>query len=248
VRTSVGVHVARVRGVVSHRERQRMFVAVGGRLHDRRSVRRLVPTLRQPHRWLRSQIPQPVRVAGAPSGRDEEQTFLVPVNNTTGVVRSRRPTPPAPITATVVPGSTPAVLIAAPTPVITEQPTSAAMSIPMSSGILTNPEAGVSEYSAKPLTLASRVRRAEILRDPKFVLDHIHGDDLPRAGQPCPLDDVAAAPTRRRQEPAGEHARLHRKPAAARRVSVRSIVRRIGAERTCSARMGGNPSSRKLMR
>lgn len=110
MRTPVGVHVARVRGVVSHRERQQMFVAVGGRLHDRRSVRRLVPTLRQPHRWLRSQIPQPVRVAGAPSGRDEEQTFLVPVNNTTGVVRSRRPTPPAPITATVVPGSTPAVL------------------------------------------------------------------------------------------------------------------------------------------
>jgi hypothetical protein len=38
------------------------------------------------------------------------------------------PTPPQPMTATVAPGSTRAVLITAPTPVITQQPTSAATS------------------------------------------------------------------------------------------------------------------------
>ena len=38
------------------------------------------------------------------------------------------PTPPQPITATVAPGSTRAVLITAPTPVTTPQPTSAASS------------------------------------------------------------------------------------------------------------------------
>ena len=40
-----------------------------------------------------------------------------------------RPTPPQPKTATVVPGCTLAVLIAAPAPVITPQPTSDACSI-----------------------------------------------------------------------------------------------------------------------
>ena len=48
-----------------------------------------------------------------------------------------RPTPPQPITATVVPGSTLAALNTAPTPVITPHPTSAARSIGISSSIFT---------------------------------------------------------------------------------------------------------------
>ena len=48
-----------------------------------------------------------------------------------------RPTPPAPNTATVAPGSTRAVLSTAPTPVVTPQPISAARSSGMSSRIFT---------------------------------------------------------------------------------------------------------------
>ena len=50
-----------------------------------------------------------------------------------------RPTPPAPYTATVEPGFTRAVLRAAPTPVVTPQPISAAMSNGTSLSIGTTP-------------------------------------------------------------------------------------------------------------
>ena len=47
-----------------------------------------------------------------------------------------RPTPPQPITATVLPGSIAAVWMTAPTPVVTPQPIRAARSSGMSSRIL----------------------------------------------------------------------------------------------------------------
>ena len=47
------------------------------------------------------------------------------------------PTPPQPMIATVEPGSTPAVLSAAPTPVVTPQPMSASWSSGTSVSILT---------------------------------------------------------------------------------------------------------------
>ena len=53
-----------------------------------------------------------------------------------------RPTPPQPITATVLPGCTPAVLIAAPTPVVTPQPTSDACGNGMSGSICTAATSG----------------------------------------------------------------------------------------------------------
>ena len=55
------------------------------------------------------------------------------------------PTPPHPKTATDVPGSTPAVLIAAPTPVVTPQPTSAATSMGMSLSMGTAATSGTTE-------------------------------------------------------------------------------------------------------
>ncbi len=58
------------------------------------------------------------------------------------------PTPPQPMTATLAPGSTRAVLITAPTPVITPHPTSAAISNGTSSGILTAPSCGTVISSA----------------------------------------------------------------------------------------------------
>ena len=59
------------------------------------------------------------------------------------------PTPPQPMTATVAPGSTRAVLITAPTPVITPQPTSAASSYGTSAAIFTAPSSGTTISSAK---------------------------------------------------------------------------------------------------
>ena len=58
------------------------------------------------------------------------------------------PTPPQPITATVDPGSTLAVLNTAPTPVVTPHPMSAARSRGMSSRIFTRPCSWMSMRSA----------------------------------------------------------------------------------------------------
>src|SRR5262245_17178403 len=58
------------------------------------------------------------------------------------------PTPPAPNTATEDPGVTCAVLSAAPTPVVTAQPTNAALSSGISSGILTTLRSCISIFSA----------------------------------------------------------------------------------------------------
>ena len=60
-----------------------------------------------------------------------------------------RPTPPQPITATVVPGSTLAALKMAPTPVITPQPMTLARSSGMSSRIFTTACSCTSICSAK---------------------------------------------------------------------------------------------------
>jgi len=59
------------------------------------------------------------------------------------------PTPPAPNTTTDDPGRTLAVLIAAPAPVITPQPMSAATSSGMSLSILIDACCGTIVYSAK---------------------------------------------------------------------------------------------------
>ena len=59
------------------------------------------------------------------------------------------PTPPQPITATVEPTSTLAVLITAPKPVVTPQPISAARSSGMSSRIFTRACSWISMCSAK---------------------------------------------------------------------------------------------------
>ncbi len=59
------------------------------------------------------------------------------------------PTPPQPITTQVEPGVTLAVLMAAPTPVVTPQPMSEAMSKGTSSSILMAPSWGTTSDSAK---------------------------------------------------------------------------------------------------
>jgi hypothetical protein len=58
------------------------------------------------------------------------------------------PTPPQPITSTSEPGSTLAVLTTAPTPVVTPQATSAAISNGMSSATFTAPSTGTTNSSA----------------------------------------------------------------------------------------------------
>ena len=58
------------------------------------------------------------------------------------------PTPPQPMTTTLAPGSTFAVLTTAPTPVMTEQPTRLALSSGMSSRTGTAPDSGTTAYSA----------------------------------------------------------------------------------------------------
>ena len=60
------------------------------------------------------------------------------------------PTPPQPITATVCPARTSARCRTAPTPVSTAQPSSAADSSGISSGIRTSPRSDTSMWSAKP--------------------------------------------------------------------------------------------------
>ncbi len=66
--------------------------------------------------------------------------------------------PPQPITATVEPGSTFAVLSAAPTPVITPQPTSAALSSGIPESILITDCLGSTAYSAITAVLAKWLR------------------------------------------------------------------------------------------
>ena len=60
-----------------------------------------------------------------------------------------RPTPPVPITTTLLPGWTPAVLMTAPTPVITPHASSAALSSGISAGTATACEASMTTCSAK---------------------------------------------------------------------------------------------------
>jgi len=60
-----------------------------------------------------------------------------------------KPMPPQPSTATVSPGRTPAVLSTAPTPVVTPQPMSAALSRGMSGRILTSRCSWTSSSSEK---------------------------------------------------------------------------------------------------
>src|SRR3954465_16015669 len=59
-----------------------------------------------------------------------------------------RPTPPSPITATLEPAWTRAVLMTAPTPVITAQPNRAASSSGSSRSIFTSERRDTTEYSA----------------------------------------------------------------------------------------------------
>ena len=59
------------------------------------------------------------------------------------------PTAPRPITATTSPGRTPAVLMAAPTPVCTAQPNMAASTIGTELSIFTSEERATTAYSAK---------------------------------------------------------------------------------------------------
>ena len=62
------------------------------------------------------------------------------------------PTPPQPMTATVAPGGTPAVLRTAPTPVATAQPTSAASSSGASARTRIAPDSGTTTRSANEET------------------------------------------------------------------------------------------------
>ena len=68
-----------------------------------------------------------------------------------------RPTPPQPTTATVAPGSTLAALTAAPTPVVTQQPITAALSSPSSDGQGMHDTSGTTEYWEKQASLAMGV-------------------------------------------------------------------------------------------
>ena len=74
------------------------------------------------------------------------------------------PTPPAPNTATVVPGWTCAVLMAAPTPVVTPQPTSAAWPNGTSLSMGTAAISGTVAYPAKVPRWARRLIVAPSLR------------------------------------------------------------------------------------
>ena len=70
----------------------------------------------------------------------------------TAPITTLSPTPPAPMTRTLAPGSTWAVFITAPIPVITEQPMSAATSKGTSGSIFTTPSTGSTVRSAKQET------------------------------------------------------------------------------------------------
>ena len=63
------------------------------------------------------------------------------------------PTPPQPTTATVLPGSTLALKMAAPTPVRTQQPIMAAISMGIGEVMGTQPFSGTTAYSAKQAVL-----------------------------------------------------------------------------------------------
>ena len=66
--------------------------------------------------------------------------------------RALRPTPPSPTTATVSPARTFAVFTAAPTPVSTAQPNSAAISCGISASIFTSEWREITACSAKAET------------------------------------------------------------------------------------------------
>ncbi len=63
-------------------------------------------------------------------------------------ITTERPTPPQPITTTDAPGSTRAVFVTAPTPVVTEQPIKQATSNGTLAGIGTTALAGTTAASA----------------------------------------------------------------------------------------------------
>ena len=111
------------------------------------------------------------------------------------------PTPPQPNTTTDEPGSTLAVLMAAPTPVVTPQPISEAISNGTSSSILTAACSGIVVYSAKvpapakPKIGVSPSREAGHERRAELDLGHRWGD--------WRVDAVDALPARRR--PGDDH-------------------------------------------
>jgi hypothetical protein len=75
--------------------------------------------------------------------------MIRPAPATIAPSRHDRPTPPSPTTATVSPAFTSAVFTAAPTPVTTAQPNSAASCIGTSAGIFCTELRGTTAYSAK---------------------------------------------------------------------------------------------------
>src|SRR5918999_1787397 len=93
-----------------------------------------------------------------------------------------RPTPPQPNTATVAPGSTPAVLITAPTPVVTPQPTSDACANGMSLSIGTAATSATSAYSANVPSPPARPN--SLLFDRRVGRPETVGERSQSTGQP----------------------------------------------------------------
>ena len=95
------------------------------------------------------------------------------------------PTPPHPKTTTFEPGWTFAVLMAAPTPVVTPQPMSEAISNGTSASILTAPSTGIVRYSAN-VPVPAMPRSGSPLRvkrgwnaEPNWISVHRWGDLRP---------------------------------------------------------------------
>ena len=120
-----------------------------------------------------------------------------------------RPTPPQPITATVEPGSTLAVLNTAPTPVVTPQPISAARSRGMSLRIFTSACSWISICSAKRRQVEELVHRRAGVGQPRRVAGAAPGASLLVAQRQVAGEAVLAVAAVDRQ--AGDHvvARLH---------------------------------------
>ena len=108
---------------------ERVVDAAAGQLADRLAPRRATRHRRRASR--RARWPSCQLVLEHVDGDDHARA------GDAGALDGARPTPPQPKTATVEPGSTFAVLSAAPTPVVTPQPISAARSSGMSSRIFT---------------------------------------------------------------------------------------------------------------
>jgi hypothetical protein len=155
-------------------------------------------------RWVAPSRPATSRRAATGS---DTITFAAPASRAPCTIES--PIPPAPITSTVAPSSTCAVLSTAPTPVCTAQPITHAISVGTSLGIFTAPVACV-------MTLLGEARDAEAAID-----------DLP-----APRQARAAVGERARHD----LVRVHAQRVLVAHAPVAGAARRCGSEHHAVAR------------